>query len=40
MIVRLYGETWANDEGLAEINIDLFGLPSNMTPDMNIDLVD
>jgi hypothetical protein len=25
MIVRLYGETWANDEGLAEINIDLSG---------------
>ncbi len=40
MEVRLYGETWANDEGLAEINIDTFGLPSNVIEDMNIDVVD
>ncbi len=40
MIVRLYGQTWANDEGLAEININTFGLPSNMVEDMNIDVVD
>lgn len=40
MIVRLYGETWANDEGLAEINIDLFGVPSNVLDDMDIDVLD
>lgn len=40
MIVRLYGETWANDEGLSEINVDLFGLPSNLLEDMHIDVLD
>ena len=40
MIVRLYGETWANDEGLSEINVDLFGVPSNWLNDMHIDVLD
>jgi hypothetical protein len=40
MIVRLHCFTWANEEGLAEINIDKFGIPSNMIEDMNIDVID
>lgn len=40
MTVLLYGYTWANDEGLAELNVSTFGLPSNWIQDMDIDVID
>lgn len=39
MIVRLSGQTWANDEGLAEINVDTFGIPSNVMDDMDLQVM-
>lgn len=40
MIVRLFGSTWANDEGTADVWISSFGLPSNQLSDMDIDVLD